>query len=97
MANETTFLQVASVDSEGESLHLTHVLTAMLPLNDAIARFYEKNLETYRYTFTSGHYGEESHIWEFSHHEAYEPVDPSLPALVILRYRPVNTERESDN
>ena len=87
MEGQTTFLQVADTDSEGESLHLTHVLTSFLPLEKAIERFYSKSLETYRYAYTAGHYGEEAHLWEFSHHEAYHPTKTSLPALVILRYR----------
>lgn len=87
--NETVFLQVAVADSNGDSLHLTHVLTSFLSLQKAIERFYNKSLDTYRYSYTAGHYGEIDHLWEFSHHEAYQPIDSSLPAVVILRYRPI--------
>lgn len=89
-SHQTIFLQVACVDSDGDSLHLCHVSTAFSPLDEAIDRFYKKSLDTYRYTYTAGHYGEEAYLWEFSHHEAYQPVEPSLPALVLLRYKPVN-------
>lgn len=89
---QTIFLQVACIDSDGDPLHLCHISTAFSALDEAIECFYRESLETYRYTYTAGHYGEAEHLWEFSHHEAYQPVEPSLPAMVILRYRPMNQE-----
>ena len=38
-------------------------------------------------TYTAGHHGEPAHEWTFSHHEIYDPRDPQLPTIVILRYR----------
>ncbi|MCM0591698.1 MAG: hypothetical protein KA716_16345 [Gloeotrichia echinulata DEX184] len=76
---------------EGKPLHLSHVLTSFLPIDDAIANFYSNHLDDYRETYAAGHYGEPGCEWVFSHHEVYVPQDPQMPTMVILRYRPQNT------
>jgi hypothetical protein len=75
---------------EGKSLHLSHVLTSFLSVDEAIANFYLLHLDDYKETYTAGHYGEAEHEWEFSHHEIYEPQNLALPTMVVLCYRPSN-------
>lgn len=67
-----------------------------MPLNQALDEFIKNQLQVggrdYHATYTAFHYGEDTHLWLYSHYEGYEPTQPSAPALVILRYRPASQE-----
>jgi hypothetical protein len=91
--NSILFYMLPVLDfDQGTPLHLSHVITSFETLDDAISRFYATTIADYATTYTCGHYGELEHEWIFSHHEAYTPVQPHLPMIVILRYRP-STEK----
>lgn len=89
--NEVVFYALPSRDyNNGEALHITHVSTYFIELDEALKDFYKASIKHYRQNFTNGHYGETDHEWVFSHHEVYKPENPELAAIVILRYRPIN-------
>lgn len=93
--NGTVFVELPCADCEAEPLSGEVAFFPVL-LEEALSEFFANGLcigkRDYRTTYTAFHYGEAEHLWEFSHHEAYEPVEPSLPAMVILRYRPINQQ-----
>ncbi|NDJ21233.1 hypothetical protein GS682_06185 [Nostoc sp. B(2019)] len=89
----THFVELPCNDCEAAPLSGI-VLTMPLPMDEAIKRFNRGNVckRDFSYTYTAGCYGDENQIWDYSHHETYEPTDPTLPSMVILRYRPRNPE-----
>jgi hypothetical protein len=86
--SKTLFYALPALDSdEGEPLHLTHVSTSFMPVQEAVKSFYTRSWQRYQQNYTAGHYGDPDYEWVLSHHEIYEPADKSLPSIVILRYR----------
>lgn len=90
--NGTVFVELPCADCESEPLN-GEVAFFPLSLDQALKEFVESQLcvggRDYHATYTAFHYGEEAYLWKFSHYEAYQPIDSSLPAVVILRYRPI--------
>jgi len=93
--NSTVFVELPCANCEAEPLS-GEVAVFPVSLEDAVKEFIDKKFcvgtRDYHTTYTAFHYGEENHLWELSHYETYKPVEPSLPAMVILRYRPVGQE-----
>ena len=83
------FYMMPSIEFDlGKPLHLSHVITSYKKIKEAVDDFNLRYKSRYETTYTAGHYGEPDHEWVFSHHEIYEPKDPNLSAMVILRYKP---------
>lgn len=88
----TVFVELPCADCEAEPLS-GEVAFFPVTLEEALNEFLSKNLcvgeRDYHTTYTAFHYGEDQHLWEYSHYESYQPAEPTLPAMVILRYRPI--------
>lgn len=96
MSYETVFYQAVVTDCEAAPLDMAGmaIMVRFEPAKQAVDILIKNKLKCgscdYSIAYTAGHYGEEDYIWDFSHHEIYEPVDKSLPSMVILRYKPRN-------
>jgi hypothetical protein len=91
---KTVFYQAVIEDCKAETLDMAGMTIISTDQNpqQAAEELFRKKLKSgkrdYSVTYTAGHYGEELHAWDFSHYEIYEPQDPTLPSLVMLRYKP---------
>jgi hypothetical protein len=90
----TVFYQGVVEDCEADALHLAGMVVigtdedACAAVQELIRCHLQRGGCNYSVAYTAGHYGDLSYQWLFSHYEIYDPRDPSLPTMVILRYRP---------
>ncbi|MBW4643078.1 MAG: hypothetical protein KME23_08805 [Goleter apudmare HA4340-LM2] len=99
----THFVQMPCIDTDSQAnLHNGVILICPLSTQQSIEKYLktERHIAHYELatTYTVGYEGQEDHIWDFSHYEAYEPANTKLPSLIVLRYRrryfePVNQEQ----
>lgn len=91
----THFIELPCDDCEAAPLN---GLVASMPLaaQDAVDSLISKNMrlgsQDLSVTYTVGCFGEDDQMWDYSHYEIYEPQSPTLPSMVILRYRPHNPD-----
>ncbi|AFY47094.1 hypothetical protein Nos7524_1205 [Nostoc sp. PCC 7524] len=92
----TQFVEMPCVDCEPPPLFSGTVLSMPLPAKEAVKQLLDNDMKVgngdFNHTYTVGHYGNENQIWDYSHYEIYEPIDPNLPSMVVLRYRPRNPD-----
>ncbi|MEA5502254.1 hypothetical protein VB735_03845 [Halotia wernerae UHCC 0503] len=88
----THFVEMPCFDTDSQAnLRSGVILISPLTAKESVDKFLKTERHVAHYelatTYTVGCEGQEKHIWDFSHHEVYEPVDMKLPSVVILRYR----------
>lgn len=91
---ETLFIQMPELDCEAETLNgLFYVDCSSKDAESAMNRFISSNAQvgkqSYETVYSSGHYGDDNHLWEMSRCELYYPANQSQPPMVIVYYRPV--------